>query len=129
MERTRSPELLQVANEICGYLLVNRIAVTAEYLPSSLIIQADWQSKNHRDSSDWKWNPKIFPQIVKIRGIPQIGLFASRLNYQLPKYMSWHPDPGSCAADSLHHFWRNLYGYAFPPFCLTGKVLAKVRKD
>ena len=23
----------------------------------------------------------------------------------------------------------NLYGYAFPPFCLVGKVLAKVRKD
>ena len=43
---TRSPELLQVANEICEYLLANRIAVTAEYLPSSLNIQADWQSRN-----------------------------------------------------------------------------------
>ena len=43
--------------------------------------------------------------------------------------MSWHPDPGSCAVDSHQHSWRNLYGYAFPPFCLIGKVLAKVRKD
>ena len=121
MGGTRSPELLQVAKEIWDYLLANGIAVTAEYLPSSLNIQADWQSRNHRDSSDWKLNPKIFPQIVKIRGIPQIDLFASRLNHQLPKYMSWHPDPGSCAVDSLQHSWRNLYGYAFPPFCLIVK--------
>ena len=103
MGGTRSPELLQVAKEIWDYLLANGIAVTAEYLPSSLNIQADWQSRNHRDSSDWKLNPKIFSQIVKIRGIPQIDLFASRLNHRLPKYMSWHPDPGSCAVDSLQH--------------------------
>ena len=69
--------LLQVTKEIWDYLLANGIAVTAEYLPSSLNIQADWQSRNHRDSSDWKLNPKIFSQIVKIRGIPQIDLFAS----------------------------------------------------
>ena len=74
---TRSPELLQVAKEIWDYLLANGIAVTAEYLPSSLNIQADWQSRNHRDTSDWKLNPKMFSQIVKIRGIPKIDLFAS----------------------------------------------------
>ena len=125
----RSQELLQVAKEIWDYLLANRIAITTEYLPSSLNIQADWQSRNHKDSSDWKLNPKIFSQIVKIRGIPQIDLFASRLNHQLPKYMSWHPDQGSSAVDSLQHSWRNLYEYAFPPFYLIGKVIAKVRKD
>ena len=73
--------------------------------------------------------PKIFSQIVKIRGIPQIDSFASRLNHQLPKYMSWYPDPGSCAVGSLQHSWRDLYGYAFPPFCLIGKVLAKITND
>ena len=129
MGRTRSPKLLQVVQETWDYLLANGVAVTAEYFPSSLNIQADWQSRNHRDSSDWKSNPKIFSQIANIRGIPQIDLFASRLNHQLPKYMSWHPDPGSFPVDSLQHSWRNLYGYAFPPFCLIGKVLAKVRKD
>ena len=39
---TRSPKLLQVAKEIWDYLLADGIAVTIEYLPSSLNIQADW---------------------------------------------------------------------------------------
>ena len=60
MGGTRSEELLQVVKEIWDYLLANRIAVTAEYLPSSLNIQADRQYRNHRDSSDWKLNPKKF---------------------------------------------------------------------
>ena len=124
---THSPELLQVAKKIWDYLLVNGIAVKADYLQSSLNIQADWQSRNHRDLSNWKLNHKIFSQIVRIRGIPQIDLFASQLNHQLPKYISWHPDPGSCSVDSLQHSWRNLYGYKFPPFCLIG--LSTVRKD
>ena len=71
----------------------------------------------------------MFSQIVNIRGVPQIDLFVSRLNNQLPKYMSWYPDPGSSAVDSLQYSWKKLYGYAFPPFCMAEKVLAKVRKD
>ena len=76
-----SPELRQVAKEIWDYLLANGTAVTAEYLPSSLNTQAEWQSRNHRASSDWKLTLKIFSQIVKIREIPQIDLFASQLNH------------------------------------------------
>ena len=62
MGGTRSQELLQVAKEIWDCLLASRIAVTAEYLPSSLNIQTDWQSRDQKDSSDWKLNPNIFSQ-------------------------------------------------------------------
>ena len=65
-----SPELRQVAKEIWDYLLANGIVVTAEYLPSSLNIQVEWQSRNHIASGDWKLILKIFSQIVKIREIP-----------------------------------------------------------
>ena len=85
----------------------------SRYLPSSQYIKLDWQSRNHKDLSGWKLNSKIFSQIVKIRGIPQIPLTASRRNHQLPKYMSWHSDPGSCILSIL----------------LNRKVLAKERKD
>ena len=41
MGGTCSPELLQEAKEIWDDLLANGIAVTADYLPSSMNIQAD----------------------------------------------------------------------------------------
>ena len=91
MGGTHSQELLQIAKEIWDYLLANWIAVTTEYLPSNLNIQADWQSGNHRVSSDWKLNPKIFSQIEKIRAIPQIDRFASWLNH--PKIHVMAPGP------------------------------------
>ena len=81
--------------EIWDYLIANQMAVTPEYLPSSLIIDADWQSRNYKDSSDWKLNPKLFSQIAELRSIPQIELFASCMNHQLPKRMSWYLDPSS----------------------------------
>ena len=59
------------------------------------ILQADSESRNHKYSSNWRLNPHIFSQIVNIRRVLQIDLFASRLNNQLLKYMVWHPDPGS----------------------------------
>ena len=124
MVGTRNQELLQLAKKLWNYMLANWIAVTVEHLPGSLNIQADWQSRTHKDSSDLKLNPKILSHIVKIRGIPQIDLLASLLNHQLPKCMSWHLDPGSCAVDFLHYSWRNLYGYAFLPFCLIVSKLA-----
>ena len=65
---------------------------------------------------------------MEIKIIPQIDLFASRLIHHQPKYISWHPYPENRGVDSLQHSWRNLYRYACPPFCLIGKIFAKVRK-
>ena len=67
---TCSQELPHVAEEIWDCLLANQKAVTAEYLPNSLNIQADWQSRNDKDSSKKKLNSKMFSHIVKIREIP-----------------------------------------------------------
>ena len=66
-------------------------------LISTLNVKADWESRNHKDSSNWKLNLIYSLIIVNIKGVPQIDLCALRLNNQLPKYMSWHPDQGSCA--------------------------------
>ena len=125
MGGTCSQELLQVTKEISDYLLANRIAVTTEYLPSSL----NGNLEITKSQTIGIWISKYFFQILKVKRISQIDLFASRMNHQLPKYMPWYPDWDSCAVDFLQHSWRNLYGYVFPPFGLIGRVLVKVRKD
>ena len=52
---------------------------------------------------------------------PQIDLFASCLNYQIPKYVSWHSDENAAAIDAFSISWSNLYLYALPLFSLIGE--------
>ena len=59
----------------------------------------------------------------------QVDLFASRISTQLPKYMSWKPDPGAIATDVLSQPWKDIKGYAFPPFALIGRCLSKVQRE
>ena len=65
--------------------------------------------------------------INRLRGPLQVDLFASRLSYQLPEYVSWRPDPGAMACDAFSLDWAHLKGYANPPWNLIGKVLSQVR--
>ena len=46
--------------------------------------------------------PMIFQRIIQILGPCQVDLFASRISAQIPKYMSWKPDPGAIATDTLN---------------------------
>ena len=61
--------------------------------------------------------------------MPDIDLFASRLNAKLDQFVSWHPEPGALAIDAFSISWSNQKFYAFPPFSLLTRVLAKIRND
>ena len=58
-----------------------------------------------------------------------LKLFASRLNKRFPIFCSWKPDPDAWKIDAFSFPWIQKGLYAFPPFCLVGKVLAKVIQD
>ena len=60
---------------------------------------------------------------------PSIDLFASRLNAQLPSYISWLPDPYCTQVDAFTLHWQCFYAYTFPPFILLSRVIAKTRRD
>ena len=98
---THSSQLLNISKEIWKYLLDKQIIITAEYLSSKLNVRADWESRNCRDMSDWKLDWGIFQKITRVRGFPEIDLFASRLCHQLPEYISWKPDPISIGTDAF----------------------------
>ena len=61
--------------------------------------------------------------------MPQIDLFASRLNNQIDRYMAWKPDPGAEAIDAFTIQWNFDLFYAFPPFNTIGRVLKKIVQD
>ena len=62
-------------------------------------------------------------------GHDNVDLFADRLTTQKSRYISWRPDLGAMAIDAFSVKWNAINAYAFPPFCLIGRCLAKVRKD
>ena len=48
-----------------------------------------------RDSSEWKWDYKVFQTICWRCELSDIDLFASRISHHVPTYMSWKLDPFS----------------------------------
>ena len=65
MGRTKNKYLMELSKEIWKYLLHHGITITAEYLPSSTDMEADWQSINSKDHSEWKFFHKYFREFVR----------------------------------------------------------------
>ena len=115
------------------YFLHHGITITGEYLPSSMNVEADWQSRNSGDHLEWKFPPQIFQRICQIKGRPEIDLFAPRLSAQLPRYIPWKPDPYRLVAIHVHGCnAANLVEsvpLCFPIFLMKKKVLRKISQD
>ena len=100
--------------------------ISAAHLPGAKNVRADKESRSIHDNTEWKLDPELFQKICKEFGTPDIDLFASRLNKQLDKFMSWKPDPLAVAVDALSETWAGMFTYAFPPFNMISKVLQKM---
>ena len=82
------------------------------------------------DNTEWKLDPQIFQKMLKLFSVkPEINIFASHLNYQVPTYVSWNPDKNAYAIDAFSISWTNLKFYAFPPFSLIGTSISKIRRE
>ncbi len=90
---------------------------------------ADKESRNASDSTEWSLNDSIYNSIAKLWGPFQIDLFASRLNFKVSNYVSWKPDPGAKWTDVFSMHWGSYYFYAFPPFSLIVQCLQKTEDD
>ena len=63
----KNQELTVIRKEIWQYLLKKKITITAKYLPGSMNVKADRESRKTRDSSEWKLNPTIYMKLYQIR--------------------------------------------------------------
>ena len=118
-----------LAIEIWEYVKKMGIHISAAHIPGKHNILADEASRKFQDAAEWKIDPKIFKSLVDMHGPPEIDLFASRLNYQLPTYVSWLPDPESAFIDAFSIKWTGRYIYAFPPFSMIWPVLSKIVEE
>ena len=58
--------------------------------------------------------------------LPQVDPFATRLNRQLPLFVSPYPDKSAWAVDALALDWTGRWLYAFPPSQLIPAVLQQM---
>ncbi|WAR30575.1 hypothetical protein MAR_033117 [Mya arenaria] len=61
--------------------------------------EADFSSRHFIENVEWKLAESVFSEAVNCFGLPEIYMFASRLNRQLDRFVSWKPDPDAEAID------------------------------
>ena len=74
-------------------------------------------------------DPKIFQRIATCFYTPEADLFASRLNHQLPKYVTRFPDPGALATDAFLLVWNRWTIFIHPPIVLIPRILFQMKRD
>ena len=84
MECTKNQELIAISKKIWQYLLKWKTTITAKYLPVSTNVEEDRESRQTRDSSEWKLNSTIFMKLCQIRGTPEMDLLVLRVSHQFP---------------------------------------------
>jgi len=129
MGGVKSSECNVLAKEIWEFCQERDLWVMAVHLPGVQNVIADRLSRQFDEQLEWQLDRQVFIAICERFGTPEVDLFASRLNAQLPRFVSWKPDPDAEAIDALTLYWGDLYFYAFPPFCLIGQCLQKIVSD
>ena len=96
-----------------------------------------WRGKSHcrkksrvfQDSLEWMLHPAVFQALQKEAGCFDIDLFATRVNHQVPAFVSWRPEPGAVATDAFNVKLDFQLGYLFHPLCMIERCLKKIQQD
>ena len=126
---TRSTTLNTVAQSVLRFCEEFHITLLPQFIPGKMNVLADSLScRNQVIGSEWTLCAEAFRQLLH-RWPTTIDLFATSLNHRLPVYFSPMVDPQSAGTDAMLQSWDGLQVYAFPPFGLLSRVLAKVRQS
>ena len=90
---------------------------------------ADTASGQIETRTEWTLDRKIFQSICQRFYTPEVDLFASRLNHQLPQYVSRYPDRGVLAMDVFLQGWNKWTCIIYRLVVLLPRVLKKIKGD
>ena len=124
---TRSPFLNSLAQEILRWAESHSIRLLPQFIPGSLNVLADSLSRPHQlPHTEWSLHPEVFRSISRLWPV-QIDLFATSANRQCSVFFSPFRDPLAAGTDAFLQCWDRLQAYAFPPWSILPRVLAKLR--
>ena len=129
---SRSFPLDKTTKDIWAYVIQNNNWLSAAHIPGKLNVEADLESRKMEIHTEWKLDESTFQEICNFfKFVPDMDLFASRLNTQLKRFMSYRPDPECFAVNAFLSNWKKLKFYCFPPFASTVicRILQKIVQD
>lgn len=130
MGTSHSDECNKLAKTIWEWCISKSIWISLAYIPDKQNFIADFESRRNQRESEWMLNNSLLSVALEsLKFAPEIDLFASRINAQFHKYVSYRPDPHAFAIDAFTLNWGELKFYAFPPFSLIAAVLSKIQNE
>ena len=126
---TVSDSLCSLTRQLLHWAESFNVQLEARYLPGQSNVLADLLScREQVIGSEWSLHPQVARALFRVWGSLSLDLFVTHLNVELPLYCSLVPDPQAVFEDVFRHPWDGLDMYAFPPFTLIGRVVARVRE-
>ena len=123
----RSPKLLTLSTSLLSFCHQHSIILSPKHISGSLNVLADQRSRLEPVSTEWCLDPGTVAWLWSLTEKPQIDLFATRENHQLPLYVSPCPDPEALEINAMSLSWDQWDSlYLFPPVALLPKVVARL---
>ena len=130
MGTSHSDSCNSLAKEIWEWCIARDIWVSVAHIPGKQNLVTDFESRRNQREAEWRLNKAALQNALsRLNFRPDIDLFASRINYLFPKYVSYRPDPEAFAIDAFSLQWSKLDFYTFPPFNVIPAVLSKIQRE
>ncbi|PIK62609.1 hypothetical protein BSL78_00505 [Apostichopus japonicus] len=126
---THSEKLCRLAWEVITAAEDSGTILRASHIAGKLNVMADALSRGHLDPNEWTLEQETCNRIFAIFGKPMIDLFATYTNSKLQTFCSRRFHPQAYHTDAMSLPWDHLEAYVFPPLCMVGQVLRKIRNS
>lgn len=102
--------LNQLAQGIWFWCIARNIWLSACHIPGVETTEADRLLRTINADLEWKLEETTFKKISKFFKLSNsVDLFASRINHQLERYVSYFPDPDAICVDDFSFSLKNIF--------------------
>ena len=95
--RIKSEFCNEIAKELWVWCTSQNMWISAAHIPGTQNTEADTFSRNFSEAIEWKLSTHLFQKVSSMFGNPTLDLFASPINHQIDRCISWKPDPKALA--------------------------------
>ena len=132
----RSPSLNAMVRNLVDWSTCYLVTVRAVHVAGADNVQADVlsregqvQVRNVSKSTEWSLAQSVIDKVFRRWDLPDVDLFATRLNRKVDCFCSLLPDALARSHQALSIPWDKGLMYIYPPMSLALRSLAKIARE